>query len=117
VPFPVQIDAAINRGSSGGPSFDTEGNVIGVNTMIFSPTGGSIGIAFAIPAETVRTVVAQLMEKGSVTRGWLGVQFQPLTPAIAEVLGLKEAAAVSWPSSCRNLLPQETLSRANHRSV
>jgi serine protease Do len=97
----IQIDAAINRGSSGGPSFDTEGNVIGVNTMIFSPTGGSIGIAFAIPAETVRAVVAQLMEKGSVTRGWLGVQFQPLTPAIAGVLGLKKArgALVAEPLS------------------
>jgi serine protease Do len=97
----IQIDAAINRGSSGGPSFDAEGNVIAVNTMIFSPTGGSIGIAFAIPAETVRAVVAQLMEKGSVTRGWLGVQFQPLTPAIADVLGLKEArgALVAEPLS------------------
>jgi serine protease Do len=87
----IQIDAAINRGNSGGPSFDMEGNVIGVNTVIFSPTGGSIGIGFAVPAETVKTVIAQLMEKGSVTRGWLGVQFQPLTPAIADVLGLKEA--------------------------
>jgi len=90
----IQIDAAINKGSSGGPSFDMEGNVIGVNTMIFSPTGGSIGIGFAVPAETVKTVIAQLMEKGSVTRGWLGVQFQPLTPAIADVLGLKEARGV-----------------------
>jgi serine protease Do len=87
----IQIDAAINRGNSGGPSFDAEGNVIGVNTMIFSPTGGSIGIAFAIPAETANAVVAQLKEKGSVTRGWLGAQFQSLTPALADVLGLKEA--------------------------
>jgi serine protease Do len=64
--------------------------VIGVNMMIFSPSGGSIGIAFAIPADTVKTVIAQLREKGSVTRGWLGVQAQPITPEIAETLGLKE---------------------------
>jgi serine protease Do len=87
----IQIDASINRGNSGGPTFDAQGNVIGVNTVIFSPTGGSIGIAFAIPAEIVKAVVAQLMENGSVRRGWLGAQFQQLTPSIAEVLGLKEA--------------------------
>jgi serine protease Do len=86
----IQIDAPINRGNSGGPTFDAQGNVVGVNTVIFSPTGGSIGIAFAIPAEIVKAVVAQLMENGSVRRGWLGAQLQELTPSIAEVLGLKE---------------------------
>src|SRR5262249_4610867 len=65
----IQIDAPINKGDSGGPSFDLDGNVVGVNTMIVSPSGGSIGIAFAIPVETVATVVTQLKEKGSVTRG------------------------------------------------
>jgi serine protease Do len=87
----LQIDAPINKGDSGGPTFDLNGRVIGVNMMIFSPSGGSIGIAFAIPAATVRTVMSQLREKGSVTRGWLGVQIQPVTAEIADVLGLKQA--------------------------
>ena len=70
----IQIDAPVNKGNSGGPTFDVDGNVIGVNTAIFSPSGGSVGIAFAIPADTVKSVVAQLRDKGSVTRGWIGVQ-------------------------------------------
>jgi len=90
----IQMDASVNPGDAGGPSFDLNGNVIGVNAMIFSPSGGSIGIAFAIPADTVKTVIPQLKEKGSVTRGWLGIQFQPVTPDIAESLGLKEARGV-----------------------
>ena len=73
----IQIDAPVNKGNSGGPTFDVDGNVIGVNTAIFSPSGGSVGIAFAIPAETVKSVVAQLKDKGQVTRGWIGVQIQP----------------------------------------
>jgi serine protease Do len=85
----IQIDAPINKGDSGGPTFDLDGKVIGVNMMIFSPSGGSIGIAFAIPAETVRAVVPQLKEKGAVTRGWLGVQVQTMTPEIADALGLQ----------------------------
>jgi serine protease Do len=87
----LQIDAPVNRGNSGGPTFNTEGSVIGVNTAIFSPSGGSVGIAFAIPSETVKSVVAQLKDKGSVTRGWIGVQIQPVTPEIADSLGLKVA--------------------------
>src|SRR5262249_60840433 len=79
----IQIDAPINKGDSGGPSFDLDGRVIGVNTMIFSPSGGSIGIAFAIPADTVKTVVAQLRDKGTLMRGSLAVQAQPSTPEIA----------------------------------
>src|SRR5258708_4681103 len=71
-------------------AFDVEGRVIGINTIILSPTGASIGIGFAIPAETAKAVIAQLLETGSVTRGWLGVQFQSLTPALAGALGLKE---------------------------
>ena len=86
----IQIDAPVNKGNSGGPTFDVDGNVIGVNTAIFSPSGGSVGIAFAIPAETVKTVVAQLKDKGQVTRGWIGVQIQPVTQDIADSLGLKE---------------------------
>ena len=88
----VQIDAPINKGNSGGPAFDVNGNVIGVNTAIFSPSGGSVGIGFDIPADTAKMVVAQLKEKGHVTRGWLGVQIQPVTADIANSLGLKNAA-------------------------
>jgi serine protease Do len=87
----IQIDAPVNKGNSGGPTFDTEGNVIGVNTAIFSPSGGSVGIAFAIPSDTVKTVIAQLQQHGSVTRGWIGVQIQPVTQEIADSLGLKKA--------------------------
>ena len=87
----LQIDAAVNRGNSGGPTFDVNGNVIGVNTAIFSPSGGSVGIAFAVPAETVNAVISQLKDKGTVTRGWIGVQIQPVTTDIAEGMGLKTA--------------------------
>ncbi len=75
----IQIDASVNKGNSGGPTFDMDGNVIGVNTAIFSPSGGSVGIAFDIPSETVKSVVAQLKDKGVVSRGWIGVQIQPVT--------------------------------------
>jgi serine protease Do len=85
----IQIDAPINKGNSGGPSFDVDGDVIGVNTAIFSPSGGSVGIGFAIPATTVKPVTQQLREKGVVTRGALGVEIQPVTPDIASALGLK----------------------------
>jgi serine protease Do len=87
----IQIDAAVNKGNSGGPSFDVNGNVIGVNTAIFSPSGGNVGIAFDIPADTVKTVVAQLKDTGHVTRGWMGVQIQAVTADIADSLGLKKA--------------------------
>ncbi|WP_275196617.1 Do family serine endopeptidase [Bradyrhizobium sp. CSA207] len=87
----IQIDAPINKGNSGGPAFDMTGNVIGVNTAIFSPSGGSVGIGFDIPASTAKLVVAQLKDRGAVTRGWLGVQVQPVTADIADSIGLKEA--------------------------
>jgi len=87
----IQIDAPINKGNSGGPTFDTNGNVIGVNTAIYSPSGGSVGIGFDIPAPTVKMVVAELKDKGVVTRGWLGVQVQPVTAGIAESLGMQTA--------------------------
>jgi serine protease Do len=95
----IQIDAPVNKGNSGGPTFDMEGNVIGVNTAIFSPSGGSVGIAFDIPAEAAKLVVAQLKDKGSVSRGWLGVQIQPVTADLAEGLGLKgsDGALVAEP--------------------
>jgi serine protease Do len=97
----IQIDAPINQGNSGGPTFDIDGNVIGVNTAIFSPSGGSVGIGFAVPADTVKSVVAQLKDKGVVIRGWIGVQIQPVTADIADSLGLKKAdgALVVEPQS------------------
>jgi serine protease Do len=97
----VQIDAPINKGNSGGPAFDVDGNVIGVNTAIYSPSGGSVGIGFDIPADTVKTVVAQLKASGHVTRGWIGVQIQPVTASIADSLGMKKAegAMVDEPQS------------------
>ncbi|MDE3115028.1 MAG: PDZ domain-containing protein, partial [Pseudomonadota bacterium] len=85
----LQIDAPINRGNSGGPTFDIEGKVIGMNTMIYSPSGGSVGIGFAIPSSTIHDVVAQLKTHGKVTRGWLGVEIQDLTPEMAASLGNK----------------------------
>src|SRR5262252_4530267 len=88
----IQIDAPVNRGNSGGPTFNLKGEVIGVNTAIYSPSGGSVGIAFAVPASTVASVIPQLQKDGHVVRGWLGVQIQPVTQDIADSLGLKSAA-------------------------
>lgn len=87
----LQIDASVNRGNSGGPAFDLAGNVVGMNTAIASPSGGSVGIAFAIPAETVQKVVSEIRDHGSVRRGFLGVQIQPVTEDIASSLGLSKA--------------------------
>ena len=87
----IQIDAPVNKGNSGGPAFNMQGEVVGVNTAIYSPSGGSVGIAFSIPASTVRSVIAQLKDKGSVSRGWIGVQIQPVTQDIADSMGLKQA--------------------------
>src|SRR3954447_15544676 len=97
----IQIDAPVNKGNSGGPAFDTSGEVMGVNTAIYSPSGGSVGIAFSIPASTVKSVIAQLKDKGSVSRGWIGVQIQPVTADIADSLGLKKAegALVAEPQA------------------
>ncbi len=84
----IQTDASINQGNSGGPLFDLNGNVIGINTAIFSPTGGNVGVGFAIPAELAKPVIDQLRSNGKVKRGYLGVQIQQMTPAIAASLGL-----------------------------
>ena len=97
----IQIDAPVNKGNSGGPTFNLNGQVVGINTAIFSQSGGSVGIAFAIPATTAKDVVADLIKSGTVSRGWLGVQIQPVTKDIAESLGLSE------PSGALVVSPQE----------
>jgi len=85
----LQIDAPVNHGNSGGPTFNTDGEVVGVNTAIFSPSGGSVGIGFAIASDVVKSVVQQLKDNGAVARGWLGVEIQPVTPDLADSLGVK----------------------------
>ncbi|MEM9668839.1 MAG: Do family serine endopeptidase [Pseudomonadota bacterium] len=87
----LQIDASINRGNSGGPTFDLAGRVIGVNTAIFSPTGGSVGIGFAIPADLAIRITDELIKNGRVSRGWLGVSIQNFTPEFAETIGVEGA--------------------------
>ncbi len=87
----IQIDASINRGNSGGPTFDLQGNVVGVNTAIISPTGGNVGIGLAVPAEVAADVTEQIIESGSVTRGWLGVGIRDLDARLASAVGLDEA--------------------------
>ncbi|GAB5470218.1 MAG: DegQ family serine endoprotease [Rhodospirillales bacterium] len=86
----IQTDAAINRGNSGGPLFDMDGKVIGVNSAIFSPSGGSVGIGFSIPSQMARNVIDQLREHGEVRRGWLGVRIQKVTPELAEGLRMED---------------------------
>jgi serine protease Do len=97
----LQIDAAVNTGNSGGPAFNLNGDVVGVNTAIFSPNGGNVGIAFAIPSNVVKQVTTQLIENGSVTRGFLGVGIQDVNRDIADSVGLKSArgALVTEPSA------------------
>ena len=89
----IQTDAAINKGNSGGPLFNMDGQVIGVNTAILSPTGGSIGIGFSMASNVVNKVVAQLREFGETQRGWLGVRIQDVTPDVAEAMGLGDTSA------------------------
>ncbi len=97
----LQIDAPINRGNSGGPTFDMHGNVVGINDAIYTPSGGSVGIGFDVPADTARTIVAELEKSGHVTRGWIGVQVQDVTQPIADSLGMKQAegALVATPEA------------------
>jgi serine protease Do len=90
----IQTDAAINRGNSGGPLFDAEGEVVGVNTAIFSPDGGSVGIGFAVPSDLVQDIVADLKDDGQVDRGWLGVQIKPISAQTASALGFGEGKGI-----------------------
>jgi serine protease Do len=120
----IQIDASVNKGNSGGPTFDMDGNVIGVNTAIFSPSGGSVGIAFDIPAETVKTVVAQLKDKGTVTRGWIGVRIQPVTADIADSLGMKASGGAlvadpqaDGPAAKAGILAGDVITAVNGNAV
>jgi serine protease Do len=88
----LQVDAAVNRGNSGGPSFNLNGEVVGINTAIFSPNGANAGIAFAIPASVAKDVVNKLIKGGDIRRGWLGVKIEPVTQDVADSLGLAQAA-------------------------
>jgi serine protease Do len=116
----LQIDAAVNRGNSGGPTFNLDGDVVGVNTAIFSPSGGNVGIAFAIPAKTATEVIEQLKKSGSVSRGWLGVKIQNVDDDTAVAIGLAEpkGALVSevtanGPAATSGLKAQDAILQIN----
>ena len=120
----LQIDAAVNRGNSGGPTFNQKGEVVGVNTAIYSPSGGNVGIAFAIPAATVQSVVEQLKEHGSVARGFIGGQIQPVTAEVADAIGLKDAkgaliaeAQANGPAAKAGLKRGDTILAVNGEKV
>jgi len=120
----IQIDAPVNKGNSGGPAFNMQGEVVGVNTAIYSPSGGSVGIAFSIPAKTVKNVIAQLKDKGSVSRGWIGVQIQPVTQDIADGMGLKQAQGAlvadpqkDGPAAKAGVEAGDVITTANGQSV
>ena len=120
----IQTDAAINKGNSGGPLFNTSGEVVGINTAIFSPNGGSIGIGFAVPADTASQVVADLAGDGKVERGWLGVHIQPVSEDIAAALGLDKAQGVlisqvtdDTPAAKAGLARGDIVTSVNGKSV
>ncbi len=120
----IQTDAAINPGNSGGPLVDASGNLVGINTAIFSRSGGSLGIGFAIPVSIVRQVMDQIIATGAVTRGWVGVEVQDMTPAIAESFGLKstEGALIAGvlrggPADRAGVRPGDALIAVNAKPV
>jgi len=120
----LQIDAAVNQGNSGGPTFDMGGKVIGINTAIVSPNGGSVGIGFAIPSNLAKPVIEQLRAEGKVTRGWLGVQVQTVSPEIAEALGLKSPTGAlianvvpNSPAAKAELLQGDVILRVDGKEV
>ena len=120
----LQIDAPINRGNSGGPTFDMRGNVVGINDAIYTPSGGSVGIGFDVPADTASPIVAQLVKSGQVTRGWLGVRLQPVTSPIADSLGMKKAAGAlvatpepGGPAAMAGVHPGDVITAVNGNAV
>lgn len=120
----LQIDAPINPGNSGGPLFNQSGQVVGIDTAIYSPSGGSVGIGFAVPSNVAKSVVAQLRKNGSVTRGWLGVSMQSLTPSLAKAVGLTEAKGVlvdevtpDSPAAVAGLRQGDVITAYNGRSI
>ena len=120
----LQIDAPINRGNSGGPLFAQDGTVIGVNTAIYSPSGGSVGIGFAIPSSVVKQVVGQLETNGKVERGWLGVAAQPVSPAMAKALNLPAATGAlvaevqkDSPASSAGIQPGDVITKIGSQAV
>ena len=120
----LQIDAAVNRGNSGGPTFNLEGEVIGVNTAIYSPSGGNVGIAFAVPAKTAIEVIDQLKSTGAVSRGWLGVKIQNVDEDTAESLGMKGTKGAlinevtpAGPAAAAGLRSQDTILSVNGAAI
>ena len=120
----LQVDAPINRGNSGGPSFNLDGEVIGINTAIFSPSGGNVGIGFAIPSNLALPVIESLKEDGRVKRGWLGVRIQTVTEEIAESLGLDEAAGAlvasvtpGGPAEAASIEPGDVILEFDHKKI
>ncbi|MBL0337987.1 MAG: DegQ family serine endoprotease [Rhodospirillaceae bacterium] len=120
----LQLDAAINRGNSGGPSFNLQGEVIGINTAIYSPNGGSVGIGFAIPSNVAKPIITALKEKGAVERGWLGIQIQPVTPEISEAVGLSRAQGAliisvqpNSPAARAGLLASDVITAVNQQAI
>lgn len=120
----IQTDAAINRGNSGGPLFNTQGEVIGINTAIFSPTGGNVGIGFSVPVSLAKPVIKQLREVGKVSRGWLGVKIQTVTEEFSESLGLKDTAGAlvievnkGSPAEKAGILPSDVILQFDGKDI
>jgi serine protease Do len=120
----IQIDAPVNSGNSGGPSFNLNGEVVGINTAIYTPSGGSVGIAFDIPSTTAKSVTDALKSNGKVTRGWIGVTIQPVTTDVAESLGLKDASGalidepqVGGPAAEAGLRSRDVITKVDGVSV
>ncbi|HEY4161571.1 MAG TPA: DegQ family serine endoprotease [Dongiaceae bacterium] len=120
----LQIDASINQGNSGGPTFNMNGDVVGINTAIFSPSGGSVGIGFAIPSNLAKPILAELKDKGQIQRGWLGVEIQQVTPEIASAIGLDEpkgalVASVqpNSPAASAKLQPGDVIVSFNGQAI
>jgi serine protease DegQ len=120
----IQTDAAINPGNSGGALIDSQGNLIGINTAIYSRSGGSLGIGFAIPVSTAKSVMEQIIQTGTVTRGWIGVEAQEITPELADSFGLQgtDGALIAGvlrgsPADAGGIKPGDILLTVDGKSV